>query len=133
MTNKRHILLFDGVCNLCNGSVQFLIKNDIAGIFKFASLQSPAGEKLLAENGLADNHMQSFVYLKNNIIFTKSDAALEVAKTLGGGWKLFYVFKIIPRRIRDYVYNVIATNRYKWFGKKDECMVPTPHLKTRFL
>lgn len=133
MTNNRHILLFDGVCNLCNNSVQFVIKNDKAGVFKFASLQSQAGEKLLAENGLASSRMQSFVYLKNNTVYTKSDAALEVAKTLGSGWKLLYGFKIIPRRIRDHIYHVIAKNRYKWFGKKDECMVPAPHLKARFL
>lgn len=133
MEAERHIILFDGVCNLCNRSVQSVIRKDKKGIFKFASLQSDAGKELLKEIGLPSDNLHSFVYIKNNSFYIRSDAALQVAKTLGGGWKALSYFKVVPRVIRDFFYNTIAKNRYKWFGKKDKCMVPSPELRARFL
>lgn len=132
MKEGRHIILFDGVCNLCNRSVQFIIKKDKKGIFKFASLQSTVGKELLKEFELPEDSFQSFVYVKNDRIFSRSDAALEIAKMLNGVWPFVYFFKIVPKFFRDPIYNLIARNRYKWFGKKDECMVPTPKMKERF-
>jgi len=128
----RHIILFDGVCNLCNRSVQFIIKKDKKGIFKFASLQSTVGKELLKEFELPEDSFQSFIYVKNDRAFSRSDAALEIAKMLNGVWPFAYFFKIVPKFFRDPIYNLIARNRYKWFGKKDECMVPTSKMKERF-
>ena len=128
----RHIILFDGVCNLCNRSVQFIIKKDKKGIFKFASLQSTVGKELLKEFELPEDSFQSFIYIKNDMAFSRSDAALEIAKMLNGVWQFVYFFKIVPKFFRDPIYNLIARNRYKWFGKKDECRVPTSKMKERF-
>ncbi len=133
INNERHILLFDGVCNLCNSIVQFTIKRDPTAKFKFASLQSANGQKLLKQFGLSTNDFDSFVYIKCDKYYLKSSAALHVLKELGGIWKLFYVFIIIPKFIRDFFYNIIAKTRYKIFGKLDSCMVPAPELRQRFL
>lgn len=130
---NRHIILFDGVCNLCNGTVQFIIKRDKKGIFKFASLQSTIGQSLLKQFNLSTDTFHSFVYIKNNEYFTKSTAALSIAKELGGVWKLLYGFIIIPKFIRDSIYNLISKNRYKVFGKSETCMLPTTNIKERFL
>lgn len=135
MINKStsHLILFDGVCNLCNGAVQTVINNDKKQIFTFASLQSITGEKVLIENKLSTDDFDSFVYLRNGKLFLRSSAALYVAKDLGGFSQLLFIFIIVPKFIRDFVYNYIAKNRYKWFGKQESCMVPTPELKSRFL
>jgi predicted DCC family thiol-disulfide oxidoreductase YuxK len=133
MSNNRQIILFDGVCNLCNGLVQFIIKRDPDAKFHFASLQSPIGQSLLKENNLPTDNLYSFIYIKENNCFIKSTAAFNVLKDLGGLWKLLYVFIIIPKFIRDFVYNFIAKRRYRWFGKRDVCMIPTPEMKKRFL
>ncbi len=133
MASERRILLFDGVCNLCNGTVQFLIKRDPGGKFKFASLQSEPAKTLLRELGLPADHFESFVYIKNGTAYQRSSAALHVLKDLGGFWKLFYGFILLPRPVRDFFYDLIAKNRYRMFGKRDACMVPTPELKARFL
>ncbi len=130
---KEKIILFDGVCNLCNGSVQFVIKHDNKSLFKFASLQSERGQQLLQQYALPGKDFSSFVYIENNIAYTRSTAALKVARHLSGGIQLLYGFIIVPRFIRDAVYDIISKNRYKWFGKKDNCMIPTPELKQRFL
>lgn len=127
------VILFDGVCNLCNGAVQFVIKRDTKNMFRFASLQSEAGQKLLQENGLPTHNFNSFVLLYNNKVYLKSSAALQAAKLLNGPIKLLYGFMIIPRFIRDGVYRLIANNRYRWFGKQESCWVPTPDLKSKFL
>ncbi len=127
------VILFDGVCNLCNRSVQFVIRHDKEGYYKFASLQSEAGQRLLEQYQLATNTFNSFVLIKNGKAYTKSTAALIVAKKLSGAVKLLSGFIIVPSFIRDAVYNTIAKNRYKWFGKKDSCMIPTPALQSRFL
>ena len=127
------VILFDGVCNLCNGSVQFIIKHDQAGLYKFASLQSEAGQQLLKQHQLPTADFNSFVLLENGKVFTKSTAALMVAKNLYGTVKILYGFIIVPSFIRNAVYNFIAANRYKWFGKRESCMIPTQALKSRFL
>lgn len=126
------VLLFDGVCNLCNHVVQFVIKHDKKGMFKFASLQSPFGQTVLRELHMPANVLHSVILVEKGKAYTKSTAALKVAKHLSGLWPVLYVFMLVPRFIRNALYDVIANNRYKWFGVKDECWVPTPQLKTRF-
>jgi predicted DCC family thiol-disulfide oxidoreductase YuxK len=130
---NKNIVLFDGVCNLCNGLVLFIIKRDPAGKFKFASLQSEIGQQSLAHLGLARNEFESFVLILDSKYYLKSTAALKMFRDLGGIWKIFYVFIFVPRAIRDFFYDLIAKSRYKIFGKRDECMIPTPELKERFL
>lgn len=127
------IILFDGVCNLCNKSVQFVLKKDKKKQFLFASLQGTTGQSLLEQYQLPRDQLTSFVLIENGKAYTRSAAALRVAKLLGGGWSLLYGFMITPPFVRDGVYNWIARNRYKWFGKMDSCWVPTPELKARFL
>jgi predicted DCC family thiol-disulfide oxidoreductase YuxK len=126
----RPVLFFDGECNLCNSGVQFLIKRDKQQKFLFASLQSPAGQRAL-EN--IPGHPDSFIVYDNGRYYIKSDAGLRVFKLLGGTWSLLYSLMIFPRFVRDWVYNIIARNRYKWFGKRNECMIPTPELRARFI
>lgn len=130
---KRPILLFDGVCNLCNASVQFVIRNDKKQQFQFASLQSEAAQKLLTQFNLPPKALDSVVLIAGEKVFLRSAAALEIARKLGGIWALAYVFIVVPRPIRDAVYDWVARNRYRWFGKQQACMVPTPELKSRFL
>ena len=132
MTNKP-IILFDGICNLCNNAVQFIIRHDSDEKFLFASLQSEFGQQLIKQYNLPSENFNSFVLLQGNKVFNKSTGALKVAKELKGAWRLLYIFIVVPKFIRDAVYAWIANNRYKWFGKKDACMTPTPQLKARFL
>ncbi len=127
------VVLFDGVCNLCNGSVLFIIKHDRAAKFSFASLQSSYGQSQLKKFCLPVNELNTIFLIKGGRFFNKSDAALEIAKGLNGLWPAFYVFKIIPRFIRNAVYDWIAKNRYRWFGQQEACMIPTPELKARFV
>jgi predicted DCC family thiol-disulfide oxidoreductase YuxK len=127
------IVLFDGVCNLCNSAVQFVIRHDKKNIFLFTSLQSDAGQKLLAQYDLPLDELSSFILITNNKAYTRSSGALRVVKKLKGLWPLLYGFIIVPKFIRDGVYNWVGRNRYKWFGKKEACMIPTPELKARFL
>ena len=132
--NTGHpIIFFDGVCNLCNGAVQFIIRNDKKGYFHFASLQSTEADQLLTDYGLSASDSNTIILLKEGKVFIKSDAALEISKNLDGAWKILSVFKVFPRFIRDGVYDWVARNRYRWFGKRDECMVPTKNLVSRFL
>ena len=127
------IILFDGVCNLCNGAVQFIIRHDKKNTFMFTSLQSETGQKLLAQYNLPLDELNSFILIENNKAYTRSTGALKVAKKLNGIFPMLYSFIIIPKILRDSIYDLVARNRYKWFGKKDECMIPTPQLKARFL
>lgn len=127
------IILFDGVCNLCNGAVQFVIKRDKKNHFRFGSLQSEAGKKILHENNLPLDASDSFLLVEDGKVFDRSTAALRVLKHLKNGWPLLYGFMIVPKFLRDAVYNFIARNRYRWFGKTDECMLPTPELTAKFL
>ena len=131
--HKHPIILFDGVCNLCNNAINFVIKQDPKEIFVFASLQSEIGQQILKKYNLPLQQLSSFVLLQNDKIYTKSTAAIKVAQQLNGLWKCFYIFNLVPVFIRDGVYNIIAKNRYKWFGKQDACMIPSPQLKQRFL
>jgi len=127
------IILFDGVCNLCNSSVNFIIDNDHKNVFKFTSLQSEKGIELLKKYDLLDKNIDSVILVENDKAYVKSDAALKIAKTLGGKYKLFYGLIILPAFIRNFFYDIIAKNRYKWFGKKDSCRIPTLELKSKFL
>lgn len=129
---SQPIILFDGVCNLCNGSVQFIIKRDKEAKFRFASLQSEAGKKILEQFQLPTDTFNSFILYEDGKIYTRSTAALRVFSQLKN-WKWVSAFQYVPKFLRDGVYNLVARNRYKWFGKKDECMIPTPELKSRFL
>ena len=132
-SSQTHILLFDGVCNLCNRVVQFVIKRDTKATIKFASLQSDAGQVLLKKVGLPTDNFTSIVLIINNNHYLKSTAGLRVLKELGGVWKLLYVFIFLPKPLRDFIYDLIAKNRYQMFGKRDVCMLPTDDLKQRFL
>lgn len=127
------ILLFDGVCNLCNGSVQFILKRDPQARFRFASLQSEVGRSLMSEHGLDPDALSSVVVVEDGRVWQESSAALRITRHLPGLWKLLRVFLVIPRPLRDAVYRLIARNRYRWFGKSETCWLPTPDLKARFL
>lgn len=133
MNSPNPIVLFDGVCNLCNSSVQFIIKRDKKKQFRFASLQGKTGQELLKKFNLPADDFNSFILVEGNNFYSRSTGALRMLKKLGGGWKLLHGFMIVPKFIRDAVYNWIARNRYKWYGKREECMIPTPDLKERFL
>ncbi|MCS6832078.1 MAG: thiol-disulfide oxidoreductase DCC family protein [Flammeovirgaceae bacterium] len=130
---KHAIILFDGVCNLCNSSVNFIIERDKKRRYKFASLQSETGRKLLEKMGLPSNKLDSIVLIEDETVYFKSTAALKIASQLDGFWKIFGIFRLVPRPLRDAAYDLIAKNRYRWFGKKASCRIPTPELKTRFL
>lgn len=130
----KNVVLFDGVCNLCNGAINTLIDLDEKGRLHYASLQSEFGEAVLDHFGLPKDDYGSFIFLRHDgAIYQKSRGALEVLRMLGSAWKLLYVFVVIPPFLRDGIYNLIARNRYKWFGKRDSCRMPTPELKSRFV
>jgi len=127
------VILFDGICNLCNASVQFVIKHDPRAIFKFTTQQSETGRMLMKEHGITFSEMNTFILIKDKKVFSRSTAALMVAKQLNGIIKILYGFILVPPFIRNSVYNFISKNRYSWFGKKNSCMIPAPGIKDRFL
>ena len=129
----EHILLFDGVCNLCNAAVQWVLLRDKSDKFRFASLQSEKGQELMQPFGLNTDQIDSVILISGEKVFIESDAALHIARLLGFPWNLAVVFFIVPRFIRNSVYRWIARNRYRWYGKRDECMLPRPEWKHRFL
>jgi predicted DCC family thiol-disulfide oxidoreductase YuxK len=131
--NKHSIILFDGVCNLCNSAVQFVIRHDHNEIFKFVSLQSETGKKYLNKFQLSEIELSSFILIEDEKVFSKSTAALKVIKKLKGPIKMLYVFIVIPGFIRNIVYNIISTNRYKWFGKRQDCLIPDDKISSKFL
>jgi predicted DCC family thiol-disulfide oxidoreductase YuxK len=131
--SRDHLLLFDGICHLCDASVRFIVKRDPAGKIKFAPIQSPMGSQLYAQHGLDPAAPNAMLFITPRGAFKASDAALEIARTLGGLWKLALVFKLLPRALRDAAYYFMARNRYRWFGKDESCMMPTPDLKARML
>jgi predicted DCC family thiol-disulfide oxidoreductase YuxK len=130
---SRPVIFFDGVCNLCNRTIQLIIKYDRRQRFLFAPLQSAAGKAALAAAGSPGNDTGSVILYYNGRYHTRSAAALNTFKLLGGAWPLLYAFIIVPPFIRNTIYNQIARNRYKWFGQRSACMVPTPELAARFL
>jgi predicted DCC family thiol-disulfide oxidoreductase YuxK len=129
----KKLILFDGVCNLCNSSVQFVIKKDKKNIYLFAPLQGTIGQQIIKEFNIDTKKTDSILLYTNNQLYSKSTAALKVAATLGFPTNILSVFIIIPTFIRNWVYDFIAKNRYKWYGKKEACMIPTPELKAKFL
>ncbi len=126
------LVLFDGVCNLCNGAVNFIIDHDPEGHFRFAPLQSEAAQARLADTD-RDGDLSTIVLVEDGAAYVRSTAALRIARRLTAPWPLLYLFIVVPRPLRDAVYKWIAHNRYDWFGKRDECRLPTPELKARFL
>lgn len=131
--NNKSIILFDGVCNLCNSSVNFIIKHDKKERYLFASLQSDAAKDILLQQDSKKINLDSIILIENNKIYKKSTAVLHIAAYLNKGYPLLYMLIIIPQFIRDFVYNYIAKNRYKWFGKTDSCMVPNKKYENYFL
>ena len=129
----KPLILFDGVCNLCNGSVLFVIRRDRNAKFQFAALQSSFGQSQLFQFDLPQNELNTIMLIKEGKLLVKSDAALEIARNLDGIWPLFYTFKIVPAFFRNWIYDLVAKNRYHWFGRQEACMIPTPDLKARFL
>lgn len=127
------IVLFDGVCNLCNRSVQTIIRHDRQGRFRFASLQSQVGERLRKRFGIDPEKVDSILLVDGDRWYQESDAALRIARGLGGVWAPLGIFRLLPRFLRDAVYRWIARNRYRWFGKSETCWLPTPELRGRFL
>jgi predicted DCC family thiol-disulfide oxidoreductase YuxK len=127
------LILFDGVCNLCNGAVLFIIARDPLATFSFTSLQSDTGQRLSAQYNLPTADFNSFIYIRDGRVYQKSQAALNVLKDMRGFWQLCYIFILIPSPVRDMLYDLVARYRYSWFGKKDSCMVPTLELQKRFL
>ena len=128
-----NVVLFDGVCNLCNALVQFVIRHDRPGKFHFAAIQSKIGGGIMERHGLDPKNPQTFVFITDGRAYVRSDAALELLSRFGAAWGLFKIFLIVPRPIRDALYSLIARNRYRWFGRKDVCMIPTPDIEERFL
>ena len=133
METPHAVVLFDGVCNFCNASVRFIARRDARGYFHFAPLESDAGQQLLSEWGLNGTAIDSVVLVEGGRASVKSTAALRIARRLSGLWPLVVVFLIVPRFLRDAVYDVIARNRYRWFGRSEQCMVPSAELRARFL
>ena len=128
-----HVVVFDGVCNLCAYSVKFILSHEANQLLRFMPLQSPAGAQLMSELGFDASDAKTFVLIADGRTYVKSDAAIRLSRYFSGAWALLRVLKIIPRPIRNWAYDVIATNRYRWFGRKDSCMVPTPALRERFI
>jgi len=134
LPQDKKIILFDGVCNLCNSAVQFVIRHDKKDVFRFVALQSELGQNILKHIGIDPKYIDSVILYEPGVAYHyKSAAALEIAKNLGGFWHLGTVFRVIPTGISNQVYDYIAKNRYKWYGKKDSCMVPSPELESKFL
>jgi len=127
------IIIFDGVCNLCSRSVRFILRHDCRRTFKLATAQSTAGRALLSDHGLDPDKLETFVLLKKGEVYVRSDAALEIAKELDWPWRGLRTLRLVPRVCRDPLYNVIARNRYRWFGKKERCLIPTDDIRTRFI
>jgi predicted DCC family thiol-disulfide oxidoreductase YuxK len=131
--DRYEIILFDGVCNLCNNAVDFIIKRDKKDRFRFGALQDPIVINLLKDYKINPDYLDSIILIRGDKVFYKSKAALEIARNLGGLWRAMYIFNIVPTLTRDSIYDWIAKNRYRWFGKNDTCRLPTPEEKAKFL
>ncbi|MBD1261343.1 thiol-disulfide oxidoreductase DCC family protein [Maribacter polysiphoniae] len=134
MEDPKKIVLFDGVCNLCNRSIQFIIRHDKKDEFRFATLQGDLGKQLVKERHIDTDTVDSIILIEPGVAYyTKSTAALKIGTSFGGAWKLLTVLELIPSSLSDIVYDFVARNRYQWYGKMDACMIPTPELKAKFL
>jgi predicted DCC family thiol-disulfide oxidoreductase YuxK len=133
-SHDRHaVVLFDGACNLCNGSVQFILARDPGAYFRFAELGSEAARRVLGESVMSGPLPDSMALIEHGRVYTRSAAALRIARRLRFPWPMIFALIAVPRPLRDLVYDLIARHRYRWFGKRDACMVPTPTLRARFL
>jgi predicted DCC family thiol-disulfide oxidoreductase YuxK len=130
---EHPVILFDGVCNFCNGTINFIIKKDTKRIFRYAPLQSEIGQQLLKKYDLSSTELDSFILIQNGQAYKKTTAALHLYPQLGSAWKLIKVLWILPAFVRDLGYNIIAKNRYRWWGKKDSCMIPSAEVRSLFL
>ncbi len=126
-------MIFDGVCNLCARSVRFILDHEADQTLRFTPVQSPAGTRLMRELGLDPEDARTFILIADGKAYVKSDAAIRLSRYFRRAWKPLGVIKFIPRRLRDWAYDVVARNRYRWFGRLDSCMVPTPELRARFI
>lgn len=133
MTNARCVVVFDGVCNLCASSVRFILARERDHLIHFAAAQSAAGRRLLSEFGLDPDDLVTFVFVEEGVARVRSAAALGVARHLRMPWRMLRVLGIVPRPLRDWMYDLLARNRYRWFGQQESCMLPTPELRSRFL
>ena len=134
LPQNKKIILFDGVCNLCNGAVQFIIQRDKKDVFRFVALQSELGIEICKYIGIDQQKIDSIILYKPAVAYYyKSTAVLEIATEIGGFYGLLGIFKVLPEKFRNYIYDYVAKNRYKWYGKKESCMIPTPELKAKFL
>lgn len=131
--DQRHLIIFDGVCNFCNSSVNFIIERDKNNTFAFTPIQSELAQTLMTKYGVTHLGMDTFLLIKNDQCYLRTDAALEITKDLSGYWYLFGAAKIIPRPLRDFFYRVFARQRYRLFGKREVCMMPTAEVRGRFL
>jgi len=130
---SKSVIFFDGVCNLCNGAVNFIIDRDSDNKYMFSSLQSTEAKEILAQKNINTDDLYSIILLDNGKVYSKSEAVLMIAKNLGSPWKYLYYFRFIPVSIRDFIYALVAKYRYSWFGKRDVCRIPTSDLKSKFL
>ncbi len=130
---NNYIILFDGVCNLCNSSVLFILKHDASAVFSFASLQSEKAKQVLKKHGITDPTIDSIIYIENGVLYKQSSAALHICKHLSGCWKYCYFLIYIPKKLRDSIYRYIAKHRYQWFGKKEQCALFTNRHHDRFI
>lgn len=136
MKNEKEVhavVLFDGVCNFCNNQINFIIRHDKNDYFRFAALQSDIGKKILSDHGVLMPDLDTFILVENGKTYDRTTAALRVAKNLNGLWPMMYAFIIVPPFIRDIAYKIISKNRYKWWGEKESCMIPTPEVRAKFL
>jgi len=133
MADSTPIILFDGVCNFCNASINWIIRHDKRARFLFAPLQSPAGERLQREHGLDPTALDTMLLIEGGRVYLRSTSALRILRGLTFPYPLLYAFVIVPHHVRDFFYTAFANRRYRWFGKKDECTVPSPEVRERFL
>jgi predicted DCC family thiol-disulfide oxidoreductase YuxK len=131
--SQRYIVIFDGVCNFCNGAVNFIIRRDPKALFSFTPMQSDSGKRLIEKYDATMVGGDTFLLIKNGQCYERTDAAIEIAGDLNGLWSMFRVFKILPKSFRDYFYRLFARNRYKLFGRREECMIPSPEVRGRFI
>jgi len=133
MIENGAVVLFDGICNFCSGSVLSIIKRDPKGYFRFSAIQTESGESIMKKYNIHSDKADSIILIENNMVYYRSSAALRIARKLKGGWKLFYGAMIIPPFIRNFFYDLVARNRYRWFGKRDHCFIPDQNIRERFI